>query len=84
MGLIPGGFCSFFNEFHHQLLAICIEFKYGWSRIIYGARISVIVGLGAASLNVLVASLIGLPSGFLGGKFDLIVQRFVDAFICFP
>ncbi len=54
------------------------------SRIIYGARISMIVGLCAASLNVLLSVIIGLPSGFFGGKFDIIVQRFVDAFFCFP
>jgi len=54
------------------------------TRVIYGARISMIVGLAGASLNVLVAIAIGLISGFLGGKFDLVVQRFVDAFLCFP
>jgi peptide/nickel transport system permease protein len=54
------------------------------SRIIYGARVSMIVGLSAASIDVLVATIIGSLSGFIGGKFDLVVQRFVDAFMCFP
>ena len=54
------------------------------SRIIYGARVSMIVGLSAACLDVLVATIIGTLSGFIGGKFDLVVQRFVDAFMCFP
>ena len=54
------------------------------SRIIYGARISMIVGLAAASISAMVAILIGLPSGYLGGKFDIVVQRFVDAWIVFP
>ena len=54
------------------------------SRIIYGARISMIVGLAGASLAVLVATIIGTLSGFIGGKFDMIVQRFVDAMMCFP
>ena len=54
------------------------------SRIIYGARISLIVGLAATALNVVVAVLIGGISGFLGGKLDLVVQRFVDAWMCFP
>ena len=53
------------------------------SRIIYGARVSVIVGLSAATLHVIVAIWIGL-SGFIGGKTDLIVQRFVDGIMCFP
>ncbi len=54
------------------------------SRIIYGARISLIVGLAAASLSVCLATIIGVLSGFLGGKFDTIAQRFVDAWLCFP
>ena len=54
------------------------------SRIIYGARTSLLVGLAATALNVVVAVLIGGTSGFVGGKFDLVVQRFVDAWMGFP
>ena len=54
------------------------------SRLIIGARISVLVGLAATVLNVLIAVLIGGTSGFLGGKVDLAVQRFVDAWMAFP
>ncbi len=54
------------------------------SRIIYGARLSIVVGLTATTLNVVVAVLIGGMSGFLGGKLDLAVQRFVDAWVCYP
>ena len=54
------------------------------SRIIYGARLSLTVGLAATALNVVVAVLIGGTSGFFGGKFDVIVQRLVDAWMCFP
>ena len=54
------------------------------SRIIIGARLSLIVGLAATALNVVVAVLIGGTSGFLGGKLDLAVQRFVDAWMAFP
>ena len=54
------------------------------SRIIYGARISMIVGLVGASLRVLIATSIGLVSGFFGGKIDITIQRFVDGFMCFP
>ena len=55
-----------------------------FSRVIYGARISVIVGLSAASLTLFISTSLGMLSGFLGGKFDLILQRFVDAWMCFP
>jgi peptide/nickel transport system permease protein len=54
------------------------------SRLIFGARISVIVGLTATSLTILVGTIIGTLCGFLGGKFDLLVQRFVDAWMAFP
>ncbi len=54
------------------------------SRLIFGARISVLVGLAATVLNVVVAVLIGGISGFIGGKLDLSVQRFVDAWMAFP
>jgi len=54
------------------------------SRVIYGARVSVIVGLSAAIISTLISTLIGSVSGYLGGKLDLIVQRFVDGFQCFP
>ena len=54
------------------------------SRLIYGARLSIVVGLAATALNVVVAVLIGGISGFFGGKLDLAVQRFVDAWMAFP
>ena len=54
------------------------------SRIIFGARLSLTVGLAATTLNVVVAVLVGGTSGFLGGKLDLAVQRFVDAWMAFP
>ena len=54
------------------------------SRLLIGARISLVVGFAATTLNVVVATLIGGTSGFLGGKLDLAVQRFVDAWMAFP
>ena len=54
------------------------------SRLIVGARLSLVVGLSATAVNVVVSTLIGGTSGFLGGKLDLVVQRFVDAWIAFP
>ena len=49
------------------------------TRVIYGARVSMIVGLTGATLATLISLLIGLISGYLGGTFDLLVQRLVDA-----
>ncbi|MDP2918602.1 MAG: ABC transporter permease [Dehalococcoidia bacterium] len=55
-----------------------------FSRIIFGARISIYVGLGASAINVLISTVVGLLSGYFGGKIDIIVQRFVDALLTFP
>lgn len=54
------------------------------SRIIYGTRISIIVGLCTSTLAVAISTAVGLTSGYFGGKIDVIIQRFVDAFMCFP
>ena len=50
----------------------------------FGARISLTVGLAATTVNVVVAVLIGGISGFFGGRLDLAMQRFVDAWMAFP
>jgi peptide/nickel transport system permease protein len=54
------------------------------SRCLYGAQLSVIIGLSAAALATVVSIFIGIVSGYAGGRFDLIVQRFVDAWQSFP
>ncbi|MFC1983505.1 ABC transporter permease [Chloroflexota bacterium] len=54
------------------------------SRVIFGARISMTVGLSASVLYGIVAVAVGTPAGYIGGKFDMVVQRFVDAKMCFP
>jgi len=54
------------------------------SRVIYGARVSVIIGLTASAGATLLSVIIGILSGYYGGKFDLIMQRVVDAWMCFP
>ena len=54
------------------------------SRCLYGAQLSVIIGLSAAALATVVSVFIGVVSGYLGGKFDMVMQRFVDAWMSFP
>jgi peptide/nickel transport system permease protein len=55
-----------------------------WSRIVYGARISLAVGLGSTGLGCLFGVTIGLLSGYFGGWLDLIVQRFMDVMQALP
>ena len=54
------------------------------SRILYGSRISLYVAMLAVIFGTLVGSFVGLLSGFVGGWFDLIAQRVVDAVLALP
>jgi len=54
------------------------------SRIIGGARVSMIVGLVGTLLSTFVSVSIGLVSGYFGGKLDIVLQRFIDGIMCFP
>ena len=54
------------------------------SRIFYGARISLFVGLISISIGVTGGSLLGLISAYFGGTVDMIVQRLVDIFMAIP
>jgi peptide/nickel transport system permease protein len=54
------------------------------SRCLYGAQLSVIIGFCTATLATLISVVLGILTGYLGGKFDLITQRFVDAWMSFP
>ena len=49
-----------------------------YSRIVHGARVSLIVGLGSTLLGSVLGGIIGLLSGYAGGKTDLVVQRLLD------
>ncbi len=55
-----------------------------FSRIVYGARVSVSVGMGGIGLGTLLATIIGITSGYFGGRFDILFQRVVDAWQAFP
>ena len=55
-----------------------------YSRIVYGARVSMTVAVGAVGLGVLAAVVLGTVSGFMRGPVDLIMQRVVDAWISIP
>jgi peptide/nickel transport system permease protein len=55
-----------------------------FSRVIYGARISLLVGISAVVLGTTAATLVGMVSGYLGGWVDMVLQRVVDSFIAFP
>ena len=82
------------NELHmsDRLLAPSTSYWMGtdnlgrdiFSRVIYGARVSLIVGLSVSIIATVISISLGMLSAYIGGKFDLIIQRFVDGFMCIP
>jgi len=54
------------------------------SRVLYGARISLRVGLVAVAISLFVGGTVGLVSGFYGGTIDLLVMRLMDVVLAFP
>lgn len=55
-----------------------------WSRVVYGARISLLVGVASTLLGAGLGGIIGLLSGYVGGKTDLVAQRFMDIMQALP
>jgi peptide/nickel transport system permease protein len=55
-----------------------------FSRIIYGARLSVLIGFGSVAIGTVLGTLIGIVTGYYGGLFDTIVQRLIDALMTVP
>jgi peptide/nickel transport system permease protein len=55
-----------------------------YSRIVYGARISLAVGIGSTLLGGALGIVLGLASGYIGGWFDLVTQRIIDILQALP
>ncbi|MDR1800337.1 MAG: ABC transporter permease [Lachnospiraceae bacterium] len=55
-----------------------------FSRIVYGARISLTVSIAAVALAIVIGSLLGIMSGFFKGKFDFFLGRIIDIMMSFP
>ncbi|MBI4981901.1 MAG: ABC transporter permease [Candidatus Omnitrophica bacterium] len=55
-----------------------------FSRIVFGARISLGIGLVAVGIATLVGLILGAAAGFYGGRIDGLIMRFVDIMLCFP
>ena len=54
------------------------------SRLVYGARVSMIVGIVPVTLNLIIGGVLGMLSGYLGGRVDNLLMRVVDIFFAFP
>ena len=54
------------------------------SRVLIGAQLSMVVGFLAAGLATVISIVLGVISGYFGGRVDMLIQRFVDAWMTFP
>jgi peptide/nickel transport system permease protein len=55
-----------------------------WSRLVFGARTSLIVGFGAVAISILIGTTVGVIGGFYGGVPDQIVGRLTDSIMSMP
>jgi peptide/nickel transport system permease protein len=55
-----------------------------FSRVVYGARVSLSVGIVAVTIYVVIGTVLGALSGYFGGFVDAVIQRLTDAVMCFP
>lgn len=80
------------TDLHQRLEAPSLTHPFGtdhlgrdvFSRILYGAQLSMVVSFLAAGLATVVSIVLGLLSGYFGGRVDMLIQRFVDAWMTFP
>lgn len=54
------------------------------SRLLHGGRISVLVGISAVVVQVLIGVTLGATAGYFGGKTDILIMRLTEAVMCFP
>lgn len=75
-----------------SLIGPCGDYPFGTdefgrcvlSRVIYGTRISLVVGLGVTTMSTIIGVVLGMAAGFHGGRIDEIIMRVVDIFLAFP
>jgi peptide/nickel transport system permease protein len=55
-----------------------------WAQFVWGSRVSLFVGLAATVLTIFIGSVVGIVSGFLGGRTDAVLMRFTEWFLVIP
>ncbi len=67
-----------------HLMGVDLNFRDEFSRVVYGVRRSLPVGLAAVSIAIITGTVIGLVSGYIGGWVDNVIMRMMDVLIAFP
>jgi peptide/nickel transport system permease protein len=55
-----------------------------WSQVIYGARVSLLVGFAASFMSIFIGTVVGIAAGYFGGRVDNILMRIVDFLLVIP
>lgn len=71
------------NQPQH-LMGVDANFRDVFSRIVYGARVSLWVGFVTVSFSITVGTFLGAVSGYVGGWLDNVIMRFMDIILAFP
>lgn len=77
----PGGYITVNNEYFLGTDGLGRDL---WTRIVYGARISLAVALVGPLTSLLIGTIYGMSAGFIGGRVDYMMMRFVDIMYAFP
>ncbi len=67
-----------------HILGLDLNARDLYSRVIYGTRTSLSVGIITISLSIIAGTALGITAGFLGGRVDNVIMRFMDVVLAFP
>ncbi|MBE2269685.1 MAG: ABC transporter permease [Anaerolinea sp.] len=67
-----------------HLMGLDLNARDQFSRLLFGSRVSLIVGFSSVTFAILVGSTLGMVAGFLGGWVDNVIMRFMDVLLAFP
>jgi len=67
-----------------HLMGIDANYRDLFSRVIYGARVSLIVGLSTITFAIVIGTILGAIAGYAGGWIDIVIMRVMDVLLAFP
>lgn len=72
------------EDLPQHIMGIDGNFRDQFSRVIFGTRVSLLIGFSTIGIAIVIGSLIGAVSGYLGGWADNVIMRFMDVILAFP